>query len=149
MCIPWRKKVTGETVNLYIQQESSGQKSGGDIIPGDVPVPTSDTLYWTFFQAEDGRQWCVTKIKTKFFFIIPFTYAEYVIDLGIRRYSSFTAEDAVHEIGEADHWNQRGKMHVVFSNGTVYFHRLWGAGGEDQWSYEIGNNDYSYLKYNE
>lgn len=148
MCI-FKKKVNGETVNLYIQQESSGQKSGGDIIPGDVPVPTSDTLYWTFFQAEDGRQWCVTKIKTKFFFIIPFTYAEYVIDLGIRRYSSFTAEDAVHEIGEADHWNQRGKMHVVFSNGTVYFHRIWGAGGEDQWSYKIGNSDYSYLKYNE
>lgn len=149
MCLPWRKKTYDDYVNLYVRKAYSDSKQGGDIIPGDVPVPTSDTLYYTFFEAEDGRQWCVTKIKTKFFFIIPFTYAQYVIDLGIKRYSSFTAEDAIHEIDEADHWNQRKKMHVVFSNGTVYFHRIWGAGEEDQWAYDIGSSDYSYLKYNE
>lgn len=148
MCIPWKKKTYKDYVNLYIQTVYSDQKKGGDIIPGDFPVPTSDTLYYTFFEAKDGRQWCITKITTKFFFIIPFTYAQYVIDLGIKRYDKFTVEDAVHEIDEADHWNQRKKMRPVFSDGYVYFHRIWGSYTEN-WGYEVSNDEYSYLKYYE
>ena len=86
------------------------------------------------------------RVEEKFLWIIPFTYYEYVIDLGFQDFNP-TAENVVIQIDEAKNWNRRGKMAPVFSEGNVTFHMAWTP--KTQWSYEVGNNDYQYLKYHE
>ena len=86
------------------------------------------------------------RVEEKFLWIIPFTYYEYVIDLGFQDFNP-TAENVVNQIDEAKNWNRRGKMRPVFSEGDVIFHMAWTP--KTQWSYEVGSNDYQYLKYNE
>ena len=120
------------------------EKNGGDIIPGDVPVLTSDTLYYTLFEWNE-RQHLVTSIKTKFFFIIPFTYAEYIIDFnGTVKYPNgeITAEQACEEIHNADYWNHGGKLRPVDVGKNLRF-----VGPDGCFDYIIGSGDYSYLKY--
>lgn len=118
------------------------EKSGGDII-GDFPVPTSDTLYYTIYEGI-ASQYLVTKIKTKFFFIIPFTYAEYIIKFNGTRYpdGEITAEQACEEIHNADYWNHRTDLHPMDIGNNLRF-----VGPDGCFDYVIGDNDYSAFKY--
>lgn len=150
MCLKnWKRKrhpkFIQETVELWVESPQTGSKDGGDISPGPVPVPSGQKLSWEYFKAPDGRQWIVMRVTEKFFWIIPFTYYEYVIDLGFR-YFEPTAENVVNQIDEAINWNRRDKMRPVFYEGKVIFHHAWTP--STTWEYEVGNNDYSYLKYN-
>jgi len=119
------------------------EKSGGDIIPGDVPVPSSDTLYYTIYEWNES-QYLVTSIKTKFFFIIPFTYAEYILKFNGTRYPNgeITAEQACEEIHNADYWNHRTDLHPMDVGNNLRFVGPYGC-----FDYVIGDNDYSALKY--
>lgn len=127
---------------INYQKSYQYEKSGGDII-GDFPVPTSDTLYYTIFEFNE-RQHLVTKIKTKFFFIIPFTYAEYIIDFSGTRYphGNISAEQACEEIHNADYYNHRKDLHPVDAGNNLRF-----VGPDGCFDYVLGSGDYMYLRY--
>ena len=143
----FRKQKENENEEFFIKFDNkySDSKSGGDILPGPVPVPTSDVLYYTFYENTDENgnqhQWLVTKITTKFFFIIPFSYDEYIIEFIGKKYDNPTAEDVIKEIDEAEHYNQRGKIKMKVSEGKVHFE------GYAYDIYELGDNDYYFLEY--
>ena len=124
----------------------SGSKSGGDILPGPVPVPTSDTVYYDLFVLED-KEILVTSILTKFFFFIPFRYDEYIIEFKGNKYdtSSFTIENVMEEIYNAENWNKRGDMTIVSGYEYTEFNSITGTGAT--YTYEMGDNDYTHVKY--
>ena len=72
-----------ESYNISVGYKWSGEVTGGDIIPGDVPVATSQTwnveIYQGYFPKEG--QWIVCSLTEKFWWIIPFTYDKFIFEL--------------------------------------------------------------------
>lgn len=92
-----RKKV--ESYNISVGYEWHSSLSGGDIIPGDVPVIASQTwnvdVYQGYFPSEG--QWVVCSLTEKYWWIIPFTYDKFIFELPKVKfdckYGEFTARE--------------------------------------------------------
>ena len=117
---------------------------GSNIHYGKVLVPSNDLFYWRLFQDAAGNQYLETYVTTKYFFVIEHTYYEYFIELGKNRYNfnTFNTENAMYELDEAKYWNMRDKIRsisgidsITVTNGLTYY------------NYEVGSNDYSYMKH--
>ena len=120
--------------------------SGGDILPGPIVVPTSDVMEWAVYTDRDnGKQYISTRIKTKFFFIIPFTYDEYIIEFSKIKYpsESMTSREACQEIYDAEHWNWHEDAHCIDYDGEVHLT----IPGPDGWGDAYNMDDYSYIQW--
>lgn len=141
------KKKKSNDINLSIPYAyySYTEKKGGDILPGPIPVPTSDTLKYYLFTALDGKNILVTTITTYFFFFIPFNYDKYVILFKDQKYKDISPEDVVKEIHEAEYWNHREDLRPITGYDTVTLYNE--TTGENRLSLEVGDNDFQILKY--
>ena len=138
------KKNLKRVAAISFSEMEQGEKSGADIWGTDFPIPTSDTLSYKIFK-QDGAQYVVTSIESKILFFIPFHYDEYVIEIPWNKYSPgmFNANAALEEIHKAENWNKGGEMKPTYFEGDLSF-----VGPDKSFTYECGNNDYQWLKYN-
>ncbi len=126
-----------------------GEKKGADIWGTDYPIPTSDTLHYKLLEQEGGKdQYVITSITSKILFFIPFTYAEYIIQIPWHKYelNMFDANKALAELHAAEHWNQKHEMapsgfegDVTFSNGSYSFSLKVDGGSNYIWLERNGN----------
>ena len=116
---------------------------GGEVLSGDITVPTSDTLYYNLYNTIDGRQFLVTKIVSKIFFVIPFTYDEYIIEILYKKYPyNLSSDKVIYELYRAEHWNWYDELDYINDIDCVDFE--WPAIKYDRYD----TNDYTYLRYN-
>ena len=86
-----------KSYNISVGFEWHSSLSGGDIIPGDVPVIASQTWNVDIYQGyfPDSAQWIVCSLTEKYWWIIPFTYDKFIFELPkIKfdcKYGEFTA----------------------------------------------------------
>lgn len=121
-------------------------KSGGDILPGPVPVPVGDELQSTIFK-NDKYTMVAMCIYEKIIWLIPWHYDEYIILFNTSDfdYDGATAEDIVKLIDEAENWNKRDKLTPVdVGEGSFIFIRS--SDGVPSHSYSTDNGDYIVLK---
>lgn len=76
-----RKKV--ESYNISCGYEYHSSISGGDILPGDVPVFASQTWEVNVYQGyfDNSAQWIVCSLTDKYWWLIPFTYDKFIFEL--------------------------------------------------------------------
>lgn len=88
-----------KSYNISCGYEWHGEITGGDIIPGDVPVIASQTWTVAIYQGyfENSAQWVVCSLTEKYWWIIPFTYDKFIFELPkIKfdcKYGEFSARD--------------------------------------------------------
>ena len=118
-------------------------KKGADLLPGDYyVVPVGQTLDAVLYESGD-QQYLTTCITDKFFFFIPYKYAEYVVEFKGKpfNFDTFNGDGVADIIYECENWNKRGKYTMYSNSGSVSF------GKDGSWEeYELGNNDYQYMK---
>ena len=106
------RKELNETV-FFCSEKWEWSKKGADIIPGDVPVPTNDTFYYKLYHG-DGEWYFITRWETKFFFIIPWSYDEHILEYPGEKCrvdpNTFTAEEALEELDNIDHWTRKDEI---------------------------------------
>lgn len=141
-----KKKKTGDFSSITAisyEKRKAICKKGADLLPGDYyVVPVGQTLDAVLYESGD-QQYLTTCITDKFFFFIPFKYAEYVVEYKEKPFDfdAFDGNEAVNVIYDCDNYNKTGKYTLYSSSGTVSF------GKDGNWEdYELGNNDYMYLK---
>lgn len=78
-----KKKPELNSYNISCGYEYHTTLTGGDIIPGDVPVAASQTWYLNIYQGyfDKDAQWIVCSLEEKYWWIIPFTYDKFIFEL--------------------------------------------------------------------
>lgn len=123
-------------------------KKGGDIIPGDVPIPVSDELQCTLFK-NDKYTYITMCIFEEILFFIPWHYNEFIIQVKNEdiNFDTCTAEDIVRWMAKAVKWNLGTEMRPDdrYKSGTFHFMN------NDKvitHSFSVDSGDYIYLKMN-
>ena len=139
--------ITAGSKEFDVTEHYTWIKEGGDIIPGDVPVPVGDTFIYTLYFTNDKKQVLVTSMEEKILWIIPFTYDEYIIEFPNWKYTpdQMTCQKALDEVYEAEHWNWRTDVEYVtdYDCGVFWINRDLKV----MHAYKIADSDYSYLRY--
>lgn len=142
-----RKKRT-MTGNFTYEECRYISKKGGDIIPGDIPIPVSDELQSYLFKT--GSTVIITMcIFEEILWFIPWHYYEYIVwlkDTDID-YDNCTAETIIKWMDECTKWNQRDLMRPddSFEGGNFIFFNMSGIGTH---SFSTDNGDYLVMRLN-
>lgn len=123
-------------------------KKGGDIIPGDVPIPVSDELQSYLFK--NGSEVVITMcIFEEILWFIPWHYYEYIVflkDTDIDFYNC-TAETILVWMDDCTKWNQRDLMRPdhAFDGGSFIFVNKDGVPTN---AFSTDSNDYLVMRLN-
>ena len=140
------KKKSFNGGNASYQYSRYISKWGGDIIPGDIPIPVGDELQCTLFK-NDKFTYAAMCIEEKILFIIPWHYYEYIIKMNNEDidFDNCDAEYILDLMYHATIWNKEDKMSYDsrYNDGSFIFFNTYGAPTH---TYSLDNGDYTYLK---
>lgn len=140
-----RKKLNKINMSIDARYHHGESGKGADIWGSDWTIPVAEEFEWHFFDdTETGKQYITTRLTDYIFWLIPFTYDQYVYEVpgGTFAKGELTTKKVAELIYFLEHWNWHTDQ--VRYDDNVNWLQLH---SDEYWNnYTMGNNDYSFIR---